>query len=81
MIIIYNELSLHVFLIRTTKRKITNNKIGGSGEGGGGGGGGELVKGHFVNYFSRFNTQSSDIFSAKNISIFAYHSIKILTNR
>ena len=58
----------------------------------------ELVKGHFVNYFSGFNIQYSDIFgwknvssfctakathifSAKNFSIFAYHSIKILTNR
>ena len=50
----------------------------------------ELVKGHFVNCFSGFNTQYSDIFcwknvsifakathifSAKNFSIFAYHSL------
>ena len=41
----------------------------------------ELVKGHFVNCFSGFNTQYSDIFAAKNFSIFEYHSIKILPNR
>ena len=30
----------------------------------------ELVKGHFVNCFSRFNTQYSDIFCWKNVSSF-----------